>query len=62
MIETPTGGELYYQADSVKHDPARAETAAAENSDCVSQNPYGSLNPRKENKQILAAVADHHCA
>lgn len=36
MIETPTGGELYYQGqDLLKHDPPGAEATSAENPDCL---------------------------
>ncbi len=48
MIETPTGGELYYQGqDLLKHDP-QAQKLRRQKIQIVFQNPYGSLNPRKK--------------
>ena len=53
MIETPTGGELYYQGqDLLKHDP-QAQKLRRQKIQIVFQNPYGSLNPRKKVGQIL---------
>lgn len=53
MIETPTGGELYYQGqDLLKHDP-HAQKLRRQKIQIVFQNPYGSLNPRKKVGQIL---------
>ena len=53
MIETPTGGELYYQGqDLLKPDPA-AQKLRRQKIQIVFQNPYGSLNPRKKVGQIL---------
>ncbi len=53
MIEIPTGGELYYQGqDLLKHDP-QAQKLRRQKIQIVFQNPYGSLNPRKEVGQIL---------
>lgn len=61
MIETPTGGELYYQGqDLLKHDP-QAQKLRRQKIQIVFQNPYGSLNPRKKVGQILErAAADQH--
>lgn len=49
MIETPTGGELYYYRgkDLLKHDP-QAQKLRRQKIQIVFQNPYGSLNPRKK--------------
>ncbi len=49
MIETPTGGELYYPEgqDLLKHDP-QAQKLRRQKIQIVFQNPYGSLNPRKK--------------
>ena len=53
MIETPTGGELYYQGqDLLKHDP-QAQKLRRQKIQIVFQNPYGSLNPLKKVGQIL---------
>lgn len=53
MIETPTGGELYYRGqDLLKHDP-QAQKLRRQKIQIVFQNPYGSLNPRKKVGQIL---------
>ncbi len=53
MIETPTGGELYYRGqDLLKHDP-HAQKLRRQKIQIVFQNPYGSLNPRKKVGQIL---------
>ncbi len=52
MIEIPTGGELYYQADLLKPD-ATAQKLRRQKIQIVFQNPYGSLNPRKKVGQIL---------
>ncbi len=42
MIETPTGGELYYQGqDLLKHDP-QAQKLRRQKIQIVFQNPYGS--------------------
>ncbi len=50
MIETPTGGELYYQgqarSNTIRH--ARRNCGGSEKFRLCFQNPYGSLNPRKE--------------
>ncbi len=53
MIETPTGGELYWQGqDLLKHDP-QAQKLRRQKIQIVFQNPYASLNPRKKVGQIL---------
>ncbi len=61
MIETPTGGELYYQGqDLLKHDP-QAQKLRRQKIQIVFQNPYGSLNPRKKSwADSRRAAADQH--
>ncbi len=46
MIETPTGGELYYQGqDLLKHDPHAQKLRRQKNSDCVSEPPTVPWKP-----------------
>src|SRR5476649_1946203 len=53
MIETPTGGELYYRGQDLLKPDATAEKLRRQKIQIVFQNPYGSLNPRKKVGQIL---------
>lgn len=53
MIETPSGGQLYYKGqDLLKPDP-HAQKLRRQKIQIVFQNPYASLNPRKKVGQIL---------
>lgn len=53
MIETPTGGQLLYNGESLlKNDPKTA-ALRREKIQIIFQNPYGSLNPRKKVGVIL---------
>ena len=53
MIETPTGGELYYLGQDLLKPDQTAEHLRRQKIQIVFQNPYGSLNPRKKVGQIL---------
>jgi dipeptide transport system ATP-binding protein len=53
MIETPTGGELYYRGEDLLKPDASAEKLRRQKIQIVFQNPYASLNPRKKIGQIL---------
>jgi dipeptide transport system ATP-binding protein len=53
MIETPTGGELYYLGQDLLKPDLTAERLRRQKIQIVFQNPYGSLNPRKKVGQIL---------
>lgn len=53
MIETPSGGQLFYKGqDLLKPDP-HAQKLRRQKIQIVFQNPYASLNPRKKVGQIL---------
>ncbi len=53
MIETPTGGELYYQGQDLLKNEPQAQKLRRQKIQIVFQNPFGSLNPRKKVVQIL---------
>ncbi|CRL43658.1 Oligopeptide transport ATP-binding protein OppF [Sodalis glossinidius str. 'morsitans'] len=53
MIETPSGGELYYLGQDLLKPDRTAEHLRRQKIQIVFQNPYGSLNPRKKVGQIL---------
>lgn len=53
MIETPTGGELYYRGQDLLRPDPQAQKLRRQKIQVVFQNPYGSLNPRKKTGQIL---------
>ncbi len=53
MIETSTGGELYYQGQDLLKPDETAEKLRRQKIQIVFQNPYGSLNPRKKVGQSL---------